>query len=235
MLLAPRHVPCLRQPKIHVHVSRQANVIPWACFARIGVPETLVNRLDIATAAAEKLWGSSTDGAWGPNSCWASVDRGYRSYVGLDVPVGCPAGVVERRASWQSGVPAEDAGELPSPKDRLHCPIVRVQEGSALAEWHLPHGSGSDDVPDVEVGVAVVAALANRIFDKRPAIVLTAVAKVRLQPGGVVQRMGEAVIEVQSQTAEALSQRNRQSVVVGIPNRAPCGQCTILRLNEPRG
>src|SRR6267142_1479107 len=45
--------------------------------------------------------------------------------------------------------------------------------------------------------------------------------------------MGEAVIEVQSQAAEALSQRNRQSVVVGISNRAPRGQRTVLRLNEP--
>src|SRR5712664_1629253 len=92
-----------------------------------------------------------------------------------------------------------------------------------------------DEVPDVEVGVAVVAALANRIFDKRSAIVCTAEAKVRLQTGRIIQRMGEAVIEVQSQAAEALSHRNRQSVVVGISNRAPRGQRTILWLHEPRG
>src|SRR6266571_1937718 len=186
MLLAPRHVPCLRQPKIHVHVSRQANVIPWACFARIGVSETLVNRLDIATAASEKLWGSSPDGAWSSNAARASLNGRCRSYVGLDVPVRCPASVVERRASWQSGVPAEDAGHLPSPKDRLSESVRIAHEGSPLAKRHLPHGGSIDEVPDVEVGVAVVAALANRIFDKRPTVVLTAVAKVRLQSGRVI-------------------------------------------------
>src|SRR2546425_163371 len=112
MLLAPRHVEGLPHPKIHVRVSRIAEVIPWACLARIGVSETLVNRLDIATAPAEELWCASTAGAgWGSNTGRASVDRVYGSYVGLDVPVGCPASVVERRSNRQSGVPTEDAGE----------------------------------------------------------------------------------------------------------------------------
>src|SRR2546422_156445 len=234
MLLAPRHVEGLPQPKIHVRVSRIAQVIPRASFAGVSVAEILVNRFDIATAAAEEFWCTSTTGArWGSNTGRASVDRVYGSYVGLDVPVSCPASVVERRSNRQSGVPAEDAGYLPSPKDRLSEPVRIAHQNSALAKRHLPHRRSIDEVPDVEVGVAVVGALANRILDKRPAIVCTAVAKVRLQTGRIIQRMGEAVIEVQSQTAEALSQRNRQSVVVGIPNRAPRGQRTILRLHEP--
>ncbi len=47
--------------------------------------------------------------------------------------------------------------------------------------------------------------------------------------------MGIGVIDVHGQTTEALSQRNRQSVVVGIPNRAPRGQRTVLRLHESGG
>src|SRR5712664_2021547 len=45
--------------------------------------------------------------------------------------------------------------------------------------------------------------------------------------------MGKRVIEIQGQTTEALSQRDCKSMVVGIPNRAPGGQCTVLRLHEP--
>src|ERR1700687_4751694 len=177
MLFAPRHVPCLRQPKIHVRVSRQANVIPWTGFARIGVSEALIKRFNIATAAAEEFWCTRTSGArWGSNASRASVEGGRRSYFGRDIPVRCPASIVERRARWQSGVPAEDAGELPTPKDRLPRPVVGVHQGSALAKRHLPHGRAVDEVPDVEVGIAVVVALANRIFDKRPAIILTAIA-----------------------------------------------------------
>src|SRR5258708_5573327 len=152
MLLAPGHIQGLPQPKIHVRVSRIAQVISRASFAGVSVAEILVNRLDIATAAAEEFWCTGTAGTrWGSNPGGASVDRIYGSHVGLVVPVGCPAGVIERRANRQASVPAEDAGELPPSKDRLHRPVVGVHEDSALAKRHLPYRGSIDEVPDVEV------------------------------------------------------------------------------------
>src|SRR6266851_3022527 len=186
MFLAPGHVEGFPQPKIHVRVARQANIIPWASFARIGVAEILVNRLDIATAATEELRCTSTHRGWRSNACRASVERVYGNDVGLVVPVRRPAGVIEWRPGRQSGVPAEDAGELPSSKNYLSEPVRIAQEGSALAKRHLPHGGSVDEVPDVKVRVAVVGVLANRILNKRTTIVLAAEAKVRLQSGRVI-------------------------------------------------
>src|ERR1700722_13271776 len=101
MTLPPRHGQRLCQPQVSVHVSRGTKVIPRTCFAWIGVAKILINRLYVATSAAEELWGAGT--------IRASRDWPYGSDVGLDVPVGSPAGVVVGHGSdGQSGVPAVD-------------------------------------------------------------------------------------------------------------------------------
>ncbi len=74
MLLAPRHGEGLCEPKIHVRVSRQADVVAGPSFARISIPEALVDGLDIATAATEELWGPRTDWSWRSNAGWTSVN-----------------------------------------------------------------------------------------------------------------------------------------------------------------
>src|SRR5258708_3774469 len=96
MLFAPRHVQCLCQSKIDVRISRQAKVIARATLARIGVSEVLVNRYNVTPATAEKFWCAGAERRWSSHTARAGVDRIYRSYAGLVVPVGCPTIAIER-------------------------------------------------------------------------------------------------------------------------------------------
>src|SRR6266853_1618339 len=96
MLLAPGHVEGLRQPKVDVRVSRQADVIPRASFARISVAAILGNRLDVAAAASEEFRCCITHRGWVSYSAGASLNWGSVSHVVLDVPVRCPASVLGR-------------------------------------------------------------------------------------------------------------------------------------------
>src|SRR6266478_1739946 len=63
VLFTPWHCQGLRQPKIDVHVSRQAEVISRACFAGIRISEALIDRLFVTATASKELRRASTVGA----------------------------------------------------------------------------------------------------------------------------------------------------------------------------
>lgn len=89
VLFAPRHVQRLRQTKIHIHISGQAEVIPRASFSGIGISEALIDGFDVTATTTKELRRARTVGA--------SADWTQRSDIGLHVPVGCPAGIVVGR------------------------------------------------------------------------------------------------------------------------------------------
>jgi hypothetical protein len=61
VLLVIGHIKRFCQAKIHVGVSRQADVVAWAGFTRIRVPEVLIDGFDIATGATKELRRARTD------------------------------------------------------------------------------------------------------------------------------------------------------------------------------
>src|SRR2546422_6458376 len=180
MVLAPRHVESLSEPKIEINVSRQTEVIPHARFAGIGVAEILVNLGKAATAASEELGvtRSRTARTW--------VNRLDGSHVGLDVPVGGPTSIIKRRGRRQSRVPTVDAGELPATQNGVYATTGVTHQCPALAKGQLPHRIGIDGVPDVEIGVGIAVALTDGVDDKRAIAVVIAVAGFRLQPRCVI-------------------------------------------------
>src|SRR5438128_7387439 len=89
MILAPRHLPGFPQSQIKINIAWVAEVIPWTRFAWVRVAEALINLVNAASSkqlrrAIGRLIGTAMD----------SVGR---SHIGLKVPVGCPAAIIERR------------------------------------------------------------------------------------------------------------------------------------------
>src|SRR5215472_1641757 len=174
MLLVPRHDKCFAEAQITVHIRRLSKVIPRTAFSGKRVAEALVNGFNVA-ATTKKFRRT--------RAIRASLHWTGGCYVGLDVPVGRPARVVVRHGGQgQSCIPAVNTGKLPSSHHRFDSAISRAQEGSALAERHLPYAVGVDLVPYVEVGVAVPATLTNGIDDERR----SGIAGRSLQPGSVI-------------------------------------------------
>src|ERR1051326_4304576 len=105
----------------------------------------------------------------------------------------------------------------------------------AFAKGELPNYVSVDVVANVKIGTGVIVVLANRIHNKGTVTLeVPANPKLRLQSGGIVERVRPGVVEVQDQAREALAIGNCKSVVVGIADGAPRGQSPILRLHESR-
>src|SRR4029077_17457958 len=124
-----------------------------------------------------------------------------------------------------------DARKLPSPKDGVRDPTGVTHECLALPKRQLPDGVSVDAMSYIEVGAGIVQTLANGINDKSAIASVVAKAAFGLQPRSIGQRMGVSVVEVHRQTAETLPQRNRESIIVGISDRAPSRQRPILWLH----
>src|SRR5437764_14299796 len=105
MILAPRHLPGFPQSQIKINIAWVAEVIPWTRFAWVRVAEALIN---LANAASSKKLRRAIGRLIG-----TAMDSVGRSHIGLDVPAGCPAAIIERPNHRHPGVPAEDTRPLP--------------------------------------------------------------------------------------------------------------------------
>src|SRR5258706_6882716 len=147
----------------------------------------------------------------------------------LRIPVGGPTGIVIRRRRYRKpGIPAEDAGKLPATQDSVRCRMSIAQEGMPSAERQLPNPTRVDGMFCVEIRRGVARSLANRILDEGRG----RVGGVPLHSGGIVQRVRKGVVEIQCQTMKTLASGKCKCVVVGVSNRAPGGESTVLRLCE---
>src|SRR6266700_7714452 len=124
MILAPRHLPGFPQSQIKINIAWVAEVIPWTRFAWVRVAEALINLVNAASSkqlrrAIGRLIGTAMD----------SVGR---SHIGLKVPVGCPAAIIERRNHRQPCVPAEYTGDLPAANDGVCGAAGTTRESATL-------------------------------------------------------------------------------------------------------
>src|SRR5262249_8179766 len=113
VLFAPRHGERFAQTSIHGDESRITEGIALARFTRIGIAEGLIGRGGIAESLRR-----SRSGTAGRTSSQGLRQRGPR----LNLEIGCPACVINRRVERQASVPTEDAGKLPPTDQRVQSP-----------------------------------------------------------------------------------------------------------------
>src|SRR6266576_3757261 len=101
MVLTVGHFPGFTDSHVDSDVARIPQVVAWAGFTGIGIPEVLVNLSDIT--AAKKIRRSIH------RLVGAGMDRLDGCDVRLKIPVRRPPSVVKGRGCRQSGVPAEYA------------------------------------------------------------------------------------------------------------------------------
>src|SRR6185369_7126390 len=104
----PGHLDRLRKSQIEREISRHAERIAIACFARFGIAEALIRLIRIA--AEEPGWLEIS-------ARRARFDFTNACAVALNVPVRRPGGCVEWSADRVSGIPPHDARKLPIAED----------------------------------------------------------------------------------------------------------------------
>src|SRR5439155_7314146 len=175
----------------------------------------------VASEQLRSAGGSPLGDAW--------AQRAGQNRIALRIPVRGPARIVDRRTDRQTGVPAIYAGDLPAADQRIPCAAHPAPEHPPASKRKLEYSIDVDHVAHIEAGVGVEVTLPDRVQDERSVVV----AYYRLQAGGVVQRVGERIVEVPLQAiVKALAHRKSHPVVVGIGDRAPGREGSILRLEE---
>src|SRR5207244_4758595 len=112
-------------------------------FARVSIPEALVNRGEVA--ASEELWRAHV---W---TVRTSAGRPEWSHTGLHVPIRRPASIIVNIELRQPGVPAENAGDLPTAENGVHSGMSIAYQRPALAERAVTDRIRTDVVTDTEV------------------------------------------------------------------------------------